>query len=100
MPRTGRKNNIGMKHLFIAFSILFSLPCLAQQVTYQQFQEDAKTQINLQPEYGNVTKTPEQLKEDKDFIDLCLKSDTTLRKASEHLVKLGFTHLYQGDVET
>jgi len=89
-----------MKYLFILFTVLISLPSRAQQLTYQQFQDDAKTQINLQPEYGNVSKTQAQITEDKDFITLCLKNDTTHRKASEHLVKLGFTHLYQGDIET
>ena len=89
-----------MKYLFLFFTILISLPLQAQQLTYQQFQDDAKTQINLQPEYGNVKKTNGELQEDKEFIGFSLKNDTTPRKASEHLVRLGFTHLYQGDIET
>jgi tetratricopeptide (TPR) repeat protein len=88
-----------MKYFFVFFLLIISLPCLGQQITYDQFQSDAKSQINLQPEYGHKQKTKEEITVDNDFIALCLKNDTTHRKASDHLVRLGFTHLYQGDIE-
>eukprot|EP01037_Dinobryon_pediforme_P000913 gene913-920_t len=46
------------------------------QLTYADWRALAKTEINLQPEYGNAIKT------------------------KEHLVKLGFTYLSNGDVKT
>lgn len=72
----------------------------AQQITYQQFIEDAKTEINLQPEYGNVQKSDAMKHDDDAFISTALKADTTAQKASEHMVRLGFTYLYRGDFET
>jgi len=89
-----------MKYIIVFFAMLLSMSAFSQQISYQEFQDDAKTQINLQPEYGNAKKTKEDLQADKEFIEFSLKNDTTPRKASEHLVRLGFTHLYQGDIET
>ena len=89
-----------MKYLFLLFAIFFSVPVFAQQITYEQWQAEAKTEINLQPEYGNAPKNEGQKQADRDFIKIALKSDTTPLKASEHLVSLGFTYLYRGDLET
>lgn len=72
----------------------------AQQITYDNWKKEAETDINLRPEYGNVLKSRGQLDEDKTFIDVVLKQDTTHRKGSEHLVKLGFTYLSKGDMKT
>ena len=52
------------------------------------------------PEYGNVQKSPGQMEADKEFIDDQLKIDGTPRKASEHIVKIGFDYLYRGDIKT
>ena len=89
-----------MKNLFFAFAVLFSISSFAQQSNYSKWKEDAKGEINLVPEYGNITKTKEQIALDDDFIKLCLKEDGTYQKASEHMVGLGFKYLYQGDVKT
>jgi tetratricopeptide (TPR) repeat protein len=86
---------------FLALSFLLFAPRLfAQQITYQQFVEDAKTKINLQPEYGNVPKPKDMQQEDNTFIAEAIKADTTMQKASDHMVRLGFSYLYRGDMET
>ncbi|WP_295666933.1 tetratricopeptide repeat protein [uncultured Mucilaginibacter sp.] len=72
----------------------------AQPMNYDDWKNEAKTEINLQPEYGNVKKTKEQLADDRTFIETVLKQDTTPRKGSEHLVRLGFNYLAKGDMET
>jgi tetratricopeptide (TPR) repeat protein len=89
-----------MKYIFLAFISLITLSSLGQQITYQQWQEEAKTNINLLPEYGNAQKTKEQVDVDNEFINSTLKIDTTHRKASDHLVRLGFIYFYRGDLET
>ena len=89
-----------MKIVLIVVSSLISTFSFAQVDNYQQFQDKARTEINLRPEYGNVTKNKEQLEEDLTFVETVLKQDTTHRKGSEHLVQLGFTYLARGDFET
>jgi tetratricopeptide (TPR) repeat protein len=89
-----------MKYLFIFIFLIIAGSASAQQISYVQFQEEAKTQINLQPEYGDVKKDKDQQEEDRKFIELVLTQDTTLKKGSAHLVTLGFKYLAQGDMET
>lgn len=76
------------------------LSSFAQQMSYDDWKKEASTEINLQPEYGNVKKTKEQLEDDRTFIETVLKQDTTRRKGSEHFVSLGFNYLSRGDMET
>ena len=89
-----------MKYTLTFIAILISQLCIAQQITYKEWQEEAKTDIRLLPEYGNVTKSKEQVEDDEELIKASLKADTTHRKASDHLVRLGFTYLSRGDLKT
>ena len=89
-----------MKYIFVLLFLLISNSLFAQQMSYEQWKKEAETEINLRPEYGNVAKSQAQLDEDKTFIDLVLKQDTTYRKGSDHLVRLGFTYLAKGDLKT
>jgi tetratricopeptide (TPR) repeat protein len=89
-----------MKYIAFIVVLLISIPAFSQQISYTDWKKEAETQINLQPEYGNIPKSKEQIEEDRQFIETVLKQDTTHRKGSEHLVKLGFTYLYRGDMET
>ncbi len=89
-----------MKYIFILLIVLIFNSSFAQQMSYEQWKKSAETEINLRPEYGNVVKSQGQLDEDKTFIDLVLKQDTTYRKGSDHFVRLGFTYMAKGDLET
>jgi tetratricopeptide (TPR) repeat protein len=89
-----------MKYTLTLIAILISQLCIAQQIGYKEWQEEAKADIRLLPEYGNVTKTKEQVEDDDELIKTSLKIDTTHRKASDHLVTLGFTYLSRGDIKT
>jgi tetratricopeptide (TPR) repeat protein len=89
-----------MKRILLLLFFLLPAYCFAQQMSYEDFQEKAKTEINLQPEYGNVPKSKAQKDDDKEFIAATLKIDTTMEHGSEHLVKLGFNYLGRGDMET
>lgn len=89
-----------MRYLIVGFLTLMSFSSFAQQMSYKEWQEKASTEINLRPEYGNVKKDKAHTEEDRKFIQTVLKEDVTNRKGSEHLVQLGFTYLYRGDLET
>lgn len=89
-----------MKYFFAIIIGLISTYSSAQDVSYLDFKNKAKEDINLQPEYGRAKKSADQLDADKDFIKLVLQQDGTNRKGSEHLVRLGFDYLYRKDFIT
>jgi len=70
-----------------------------KKMTSEQWNEEAKTNIRLLPKYGHVTKTQGQKASDKEFIETTLKQYPTNRKASDHLIELGFKYLYN-DIKT
>jgi len=94
-----RKSN-AMRCIFTLVFSLIVASSFAQQISYADWKEEAKTQINLRPEYGNVVKSQGEIDEDNKFIETVLGQDTTRRKGSEHLVDLGFNYLYRGDLKT
>jgi tetratricopeptide (TPR) repeat protein len=72
---------------------------MEQKMTSEKWDEEAKTNIRLLPKYGHAQKTEAQKKSDQEFIETVLKKDSTHRKASDHLISLGFQYLYQ-DIKT
>jgi tetratricopeptide (TPR) repeat protein len=90
-----------MKYLIILGLSMMSFSALPQQITYEEWQKQAKTEIRLLPEYGNVPKSDGQIEADKTLIADELKEHGTHRKASESLVNTGFfDYLYRGDIRT
>ena len=89
-----------MKYILTLILTLFFLSSFAQRITYKEWQEHAKTEIRLLPEYGNVVKSKEQIAADDELIQAELKAEGTHRKASDHLVTLGFNNLLRGDLST
>jgi tetratricopeptide (TPR) repeat protein len=90
------KVKIILKVILLAMSI----GVYGQQIDYSSWKEESKSNIRLLPEYGNVTKTKEQKEADDDFIKLSLQQDSTLEKASAHMIDLGFNYLYKRDLRT
>ncbi len=96
-----------MKKIFTLAITLFTLTTFGQkvselegqQMTLEQWNEEAKTNIRLLPKYGHAQKTDAQKKLDQEFIETVLKKDSTNRKASDHLISLGFQYLYR-DIKT
>jgi len=89
-----------MRYIIAAFVMLLSFSAHSQQITYTDWKEEAKTNIRLLPEYGNVEKTEAQKKADDEMIRSSIVTDGTAAKASEHLVSLGFTYFGRGDIKT
>ncbi|MDI3318283.1 tetratricopeptide repeat protein [Pinibacter soli] len=96
-----------MKKILTVIITLFSLTTFGQKysdlmgnkMTFEQWNEEAKTNIRLLPKYGHVAKTEGQKAADKEFIETTLRQYPTNRKASDHLIELGFKYLYS-DVKT
>ena len=89
-----------IKYLIIVGLSILSLTTFAQQISYEEWKSQAKTEIRLLPEYGNVPKSSEQIEADKTLITDELKEHGTHRKASESLITIGFDYLYRGDIRT
>ena len=84
-----------MKQILTLFILVFASTVFGQQMTPEQWNEEARTNIRLLPKYGLVQKTEEQKQSDREFIESMLKQDTTNRTASDHLISLGFKYLYR-----
>lgn len=89
-----------MKFLSSLLFICFTIFSFGQNMTYEEWQTQAKTNIRLLPEYGGVKKSKEQKNADKDFIELTMKSFDTKREASNNMMITGFKYLDKGDIKT
>ncbi|WP_423998192.1 tetratricopeptide repeat protein [Maribacter sp. IgM3_T14_3] len=91
-----------MKLKCTLFFLIISLNSFAQNNNYLSWEKKAAIDISLQPEYGNVVKTEEQIESDNKFRKEILehyKGDTIA--ASKKMNKLAFTYLYdKGDFVT
>lgn len=87
-----------MRYLLSAILLLSSLPSFSQQISYTDWQEEAKKDDRLLPEYGKP-RTPEQHAADEAYIKTALEEMNTDRhNGSEQLVELGFKYLAMGDL--
>jgi tetratricopeptide (TPR) repeat protein len=89
-----------MKYFLILIAVLFGQSSFAQQMSYQEWQEEAKTNIRLLPEYGHVTKMPEQITADAELIRTEVEQYGSHRKASDVLVNFGFNNMYARDLKS
>jgi tetratricopeptide (TPR) repeat protein len=89
-----------MKYSIVFLLCIVCLSGFAQQLDYKKWKKEASKDIRLLPEYGNVAKTKEQKKADDILIEETLTQEGTRKKGSDHLIKLGFNYLYQGDIKT
>ncbi len=92
-----------MKQLLTLAITFFALTVFGQQMTSEEWDEQAKTNKRLVPKYGHEQKTLEQQQIDEKFIKETsemeqFKGDRTA--ASNHLISLGFKYLYRGDLKT
>lgn len=89
-----------MKTFFLSITLIFvTLQLTAQEMTLQQWNQEAQTNIRLLPKYGQLPKNEHQKNADKEFIEATMKQFSDARKASDHLIALGFKYLYK-DIKT
>lgn len=89
-----------MKYFFTIFLITISLLGFGQGISYSAWKEEARNNIRLLPRYGDVEKTPEQKKADRQLIDAYVAQTGSREKGSELIIKRGFDYLYKGDLKT
>ena len=89
-----------MKYYITLALFLFSAVTYGQSINYTDWKIAASSDSRLLPKYGNVPKTAEQKEADEKFIKTAIETDGTHRKASDHLVRLGFDYLYRQDLKT
>lgn len=82
---------------FLVFANLFS-----QNSSFDKWSSMAEKDPSLQPEYGNIQKTPEQVESDLQFVESLLKEfDGNKKIAAKKMTELGFQYLYEkGDFVT
>lgn len=84
-----------MKYLLLIFTFFIIFTSPAQDDQFEQWQKMAGKDISLQPEYGNVEKTDDQLKIDSAFVsDIMAEMKDTLA-AGRKMTELGFQYLYE-----
>lgn len=85
-----------MKKILQILLLCFVTNLAAQNKNYEKWISIAQEDPSLQPEYGNIEKTPKQLNSDKEFVDKLLaeyKGDKI--GASNKMMELGFQYLYE-----
>jgi tetratricopeptide (TPR) repeat protein len=85
--------------LLIILTFFTSLNVFGQQMTLEEWNRQAETNIRLLPKYGLITKTAEQKASDESLISDMLSKGFTRRQASEQFIDLGFKYLYK-DIKT
>ena len=89
-----------MKYLIVLMLLVAGFcPAAAQKMTVAEWDKEAETNIRLLPKYGGKQKTEGQKQSDAEFIAATMKTYTDKRKASDHLIELGFQYLYR-DIKT
>ncbi len=92
-----------MKKSFTIILAMLTITTFGQQMTLNDWEEQAKKDIRLIPEYGHIQKTDKQKQSDQDFISETMKQEQfkgDRTAASDHLIKLGFNYIYRGDLKS
>ena len=88
-----------MKNTCKVLLFLLSVTVFAQQISWEEWELESKTDMRLLPKYGNLEKTKKQKKADVIFIDSMRKQDSSYRKASDRFIRLGFYFLFNNDLK-
>lgn len=115
------KSKINLKHQIMKYIFLIILSCFLlfacgnaqnrkdtkpeintpdNKITYEEWKEEARSEIRLFPKFGGAVKSERQKEADQILIEEYTKQQGTRHKGSEVLVKLGFDYLYSGDPKT
>jgi len=89
-----------MKIKLILLFLTFSLFSFGQSMTYEDWENQAKSNKRLLSKYGGLEKTREEIKGDSVFIEKIMASFKSKTEASNHMIGLGFKYLYRGDLKT
>ncbi len=89
-----------MRRILTIILLLISITSFGQRLTFENWENEAKTDKRLIPKYGGIEKTKKEKKSDKEFEQKIMKFYNSKEDASNHLIDLGFQYLYRGDLKT
>ncbi len=89
-----------MRHLFIFILLCSSLSSLAQEYSLKSWQNEARKNKEMQPEYGNLKKNTEEIKADNIFVNNIVESGKSKSEGASEMIRIGFDYLYKGDLKT
>ncbi len=85
-----------MKTLVTVIALLsFSILC-AQNMSYEEFQQEARINKRLLPKYGKTQKSDDELAADKAFIEKSIEEHKNVKLASKQMIKAGY-HALEDD---
>jgi tetratricopeptide (TPR) repeat protein len=91
-----------MKKFLVLAITLLTLKSFAQ-MSSDDWNKQAKSNIRLLPKYGHKQKTDTQKQLDEKFLKETMQQDQfkgNRTAASDYMIKLGFDYLYKGDLKT
>lgn len=88
-----------MKSIITIVCLLSSCMIYGQELSFEQYQKEAKINKRLLPKYGLITKSSDEQVSDKAFIDRAIKEHSTAEKASSKMVEKGY-HSLESDPRT
>lgn len=89
-----------MKRILTFSLLLTSIFAYGQNLTFEDWQEMSIENKRLLPKNGDLNEGKKEQKSNEEFIRETMKSFESRIEASNHMVDLGFTYLYRGNLET
>ena len=98
----GRYMPLYKKTLITSIFVSFLTTQTLSQYSFEQWEQDSKTNKALLPRYGHLAKTQEEIQSDSDYIRqiMALPQFKSRREASNHIISLGFQYYYRPDFKT
>ncbi|HMD00962.1 MAG TPA: tetratricopeptide repeat protein [Ferruginibacter sp.] len=91
-----------LKNIAVLIALVFTTDLSQAQSDYAQWEAAAKLNKAMLPLYGRLPKTAEEKANDSTFLAKisAMPEFDTRRKASDHLIDLGFQYYYRPDLKT
>ena len=88
-----------MRKLLFLLALSLSINGFAQETKWNAWTKKYTGQKNYFPEYGNLPKSKDEIKSDKDFTETITKLGYSKQEGSKQLATKGWNFLRQGDYE-
>jgi len=89
-----------MRYFILVLSFIVVFGAYAQQPSFKSWQKQAKNDIRMLPEFGNIEKTEQEIATDTRFIKSIVDAGKSKSEGAHDMIRLGFDYLYKGDLKT
>jgi len=89
-----------MRYLILVLSFLFVSEAFAQQTPLKSWQKQAKSDMRMLPEFGNIEKTKQEITSDTRFVNSIVEAGKSKSEGAHDMIRIGFEYLYKGDLKT